>query len=1167
MPENQLPVQIVIKQPDAQAVSRAMSSIAADVEKQGRKMGERMGKAMAESIRKALGGVGGIGGGEKASPTMRLKLDDSHVRAQLKFLSKYHSDWDKAITRDRQIEAKRRASLVKAAEAQAYARSSAGIFEAAGIKGPDARRTEAAAVRTAQAQLNKELAAGSLTLGHYNVLWGETNKKLNLIESGNVRARGSLHKMTAALASLTFELTGAIYGLTAMATAIASPMLFGVNFLRKLEDSKQGMAAILMSMGSINGLTPTFGQALAAAGEQMDIMAKESINLTGQLDEFAATYRAILAPGLAAGMNLEQIRKIAIAGTVAVKTIGLDARQIVQETRDLVAGGIQAASSTLATSLGLTDADIKRAKLSSEGLFAFLEKRLSGFTESAKHRTQTLSGRMEQLVEIITQGFGEASQGAFENLKRILGEVTNAIAIMKDGQFQAFRPEFIETIKGYIDAIDRLMSAVVGVVKVLFEYRDVIIWLIGARVALKLWDLGTIAVVKYTNAILGATTTLKSFTTVSSGGKILGGLFETGGIAKAVGSLKTLVGSLVGIGGIVGLALYGVYTAADYLGFFDTAYDKVKKLKDAADTAATSTLEAQRKQAQTELKRLESGGVTGWELLTRSSVESLKNEQRMIISALDVEIRKRVKKEAFTETTEQIQRMDGALIQARQAMDQLGSGFLKAYADVDKTTSAFAALTRMEEEYIKIQENYKAKKDTLNAKDRTELEKRLVDYEKQIGLTRQAFDIEAKLVRLRTGVATAKGDDRERLEFELDKTEKLISLRAREQALQDTVAAAKGQTRTKTMELTEAELALAKAHRQAVEGMTWEDKVREKFNETLKKANAAAAEFTRTMDGQVKVRELELELAGKSQIEVEVIKMQLAAKEKMVDIEKKYADALKAAKNDSVLKAQAERDRAKAVDEATAAIDRNEASMRRVYAAQREWSYGATEAFNTYNDAAENSAEHARSVWSTAFKGMEEGLTTFVKNGKLDFTSLADSIINDLIRIQIQKTIAGFVGSLFGGPSVSGMISDQTGYTGGAEGVLSGSEWDWFAKGGAFNNGVQAFATGGAFTNSIVSRPTHFRFAKGTALGEMGEAGPEAIMPLTRTTSGDLGVRAVGGGGQTINQVNVEVNVASNGQAQTSVSGTGNAKQLGDLVGQAVQAEILKQKRPGGLLA
>lgn len=72
-----------------------------------------------------------------------------------------------------------------------------------------------------------------------------------------------------------------------------------------------------------------------------------------------------------------------------------------------------------------------------------------------------------------------------------------------------------------------------------------------------------------------------------------------------------------------------------------------------------------------------------------------------------------------------------------------------------------------------------------------------------------------------------------------------------------------------------------------------------------------------------------------------------------------------------------------------------------------------------------------------------------------------------------------------------------------------------------------AFAKGGTFTNQIVSSPTYFRFAKGSGFGTglMGEAGPEAIMPLTRGADGSLGVRADGMGGGV--EVNIPVTVYS----------------------------------------
>jgi lambda family phage tail tape measure protein len=74
-----------------------------------------------------------------------------------------------------------------------------------------------------------------------------------------------------------------------------------------------------------------------------------------------------------------------------------------------------------------------------------------------------------------------------------------------------------------------------------------------------------------------------------------------------------------------------------------------------------------------------------------------------------------------------------------------------------------------------------------------------------------------------------------------------------------------------------------------------------------------------------------------------------------------------------------------------------------------------------------------------------------------------------------------------------------------------------FGRGGVFNSGqLTAFAQGG-----IVNKPTLFPFASGVGL--MGEAGAEAIVPLGRTSNGDLGIKSEGGGGTT----NVTVNISA----------------------------------------
>jgi hypothetical protein len=120
------------------------------------------------------------------------------------------------------------------------------------------------------------------------------------------------------------------------------------------------------------------------------------------------------------------------------------------------------------------------------------------------------------------------------------------------------------------------------------------------------------------------------------------------------------------------------------------------------------------------------------------------------------------------------------------------------------------------------------------------------------------------------------------------------------------------------------------------------------------------------------------------------------------------------------------------------------------------------------------------------------------------------------------------------------------------EGVVEAGKADLEEEyGNNAKGGVYGFAAGGAFTNSIVNTPTSFRFANGTGL--MGEAGAEAIMPLSRTQDGTLGVVASGGTGNVVINVN---NTVSGVEATVSERETSNGKEIDIMVTEKVNAVL-----------
>jgi lambda family phage tail tape measure protein len=117
----------------------------------------------------------------------------------------------------------------------------------------------------------------------------------------------------------------------------------------------------------------------------------------------------------------------------------------------------------------------------------------------------------------------------------------------------------------------------------------------------------------------------------------------------------------------------------------------------------------------------------------------------------------------------------------------------------------------------------------------------------------------------------------------------------------------------------------------------------------------------------------------------------------------------------------------------------------------------------------------------------------------------AAQISKSLFNIDTLKSGLGILSSIFGGFGGAKGVSQIRATGGGLTGLA--------AKGAYFDGNVSKFALGG-----IVDSPTMFRFASGGSFrnGLMGEAGPEAIMPLKRDSQGRLGVSG-GGKGLAVN--------------------------------------------------
>ncbi|HAS0862596.1 TPA: phage tail tape measure protein [Enterobacter hormaechei subsp. xiangfangensis] len=212
--------------------------------------------------------------------------------------------------------------------------------------------------------------------------------------------------------------------------------------------------------------------------------------------------------------------------------------------------------------------------------------------------------------------------------------------------------------------------------------------------------------------------------------------------------------------------------------------------------------------------------------------------------------------------------------------------------------------------------------------------------------------------------------------------------------------------------------------------------------------------------------------------------------------------------------------------------------------AQRDdWMTGLSEGYANWVDEATDYSSMAADGMKQAMGGAVTTITDML-NGNVDSwkdwgVSVLKIIQNVLVNMAVANGVSS-IGSLFSfGASSAATASSGTAIQN------AGANFTFNAKGNVYDSPSLS-----AYSNGVFQTPQLFAFAKGA--GVFGEAGPEAIMPLTRAPNGDLAVRAVGmpqvsGGVPSVNFGDINI---QGGSPQASSQGTAGAagRQLKDAI-------------------
>lgn len=228
--------------------------------------------------------------------------------------------------------------------------------------------------------------------------------------------------------------------------------------------------------------------------------------------------------------------------------------------------------------------------------------------------------------------------------------------------------------------------------------------------------------------------------------------------------------------------------------------------------------------------------------------------------------------------------------------------------------------------------------------------------------------------------------------------------------------------------------------------------------------------------------------------------------------------------------------------------------------AQRDdWMTGLSEGYANWVDEATDYSSMAADGMKQAMGGAVTTITDML-NGNVDSwkdwgVSVLKIIQNVLVNMAVANGVSS-IGSLFSfGASSAATASSGTAIQN------AGANFTFNAKGNVYDSPSLS-----AYSNGVFQTPQLFAFAKGA--GVFAEAGPEAIMPLTRAADGSLGVRAVGGGGgQSVSsapQVYITIDGNGNTSTQTSPGLEQFGAEVGKFVDQRYKQNVMRDIRPGG---
>ncbi len=270
----------------------------------------------------------------------------------------------------------------------------------------------------------------------------------------------SLH-FKAAVSSLSSLSTAAVAAGAAFAGLTAAAGVIGTKFNASIESSTVGIASLLAAQGKF---TDSQGRELqgrekinAALGMSSDLVKQlqvDNLKTTATFEQLINAFQVTLSPGLSKGLDVNQVRQYTLAMVQAAAAMQVPLDQMAEETRSLLEGTITPRNTRIATALGITGEDVRKWQDNASGWFTWVMGKLQAFSEFGGIQATTYGGLMSNASDAVSNILGKTTQPFFEDLKGAVKEFYDyAVKVDEQTGKIALNPELLNSVQALNDGL------------------------------------------------------------------------------------------------------------------------------------------------------------------------------------------------------------------------------------------------------------------------------------------------------------------------------------------------------------------------------------------------------------------------------------------------------------------------------------------------------------------------------------------------------------------------------------------------------------------------------------------------------------------------------------------------------------------------------------------